>query len=1265
MRWITARDISEWGASERENVPSLLNDLIRATVPEVVSIRFPSGSAGQIRGYDGHLRTTAPHDVVPGGDSFWEIGTEGKYLGKVKKDYDEKTKNTDQKLARNATLIVVTTRVWDQKTGANSLEQTTHDLKSPGEWADVRILDAVQIEQWLGRCPSVAARWAPKIGQLPETGVRGLEDFAREFRESFDVDVPFSDAVLLAGREKERDRLHEFLNGSSNLLQLAADSPAEALAFAIAAINAIPDAELRAKFIARAMVVTGADAAAKLQEFDFLCLALSANVADRLGNGKRVIAAVSPATARRTSTSGESLVQLPLPNRYEFADALAAVKPEQERGTWRDEWGIRLAIECGRSITVLSRLKRRVGKGDAPWVSAADAIFQRAVLAGAWDHKNENDLGVIAALAAASHVDVASSLNRLRDHDEPPVERIGSIWAVRAPMDALLQLGAKLTADDFERFRQACTRVFTDIDPALHEPPDDEPFPRTPANSPRFSEELRVGLASTFLLLHVLRDKAVFVLDAIELQRLLDGILSDLPGLRDNHYVILSLKEGLPYLIEAAPRPFLEALEHLLEGGQLSGPVLFRDQTGGVFGSYSPHPRILWALEQLAWDPEHLPRAADLLARLMEIDPGGALSNRPLNSLRKLFLAWHPETNANLDARTAVLNRLIAKRPDLGWRLCLELLPRAHDIAHPSPKPRFAEAGSGQREVLTWGIVRRATKHVVETTIRLAADRAERWVEIVDRLDEFPPELREAAIADLERFACTVIDAGDRTALWDATRRKLGRHRQFADAEWAMPNATLSRLDTVEKTLRPADPVQANAWLFEEMFPDLPVPNDERMDRRGEFREAALHEIYAAKGTAGILELAAMAKQPGSIVDSIDRVIGNQDDLFALTLDALRGDGGRAFFGAVLSTRLRRQFVEVWATKFLSTAASERWPPQKIANAVHLWPDTRETFDLVAECGEAVDDAYWRTRPGWLQGESKDLAHEAIGKFLKVGRVDAAILLVHDQAAVLPTPLVLEVLDALVERYADGKAQAHQLMDHYVGETLKTLANRADIDRTMLARQEIRFFPLLRYRDYRFVIHDLVLEQPSLFVDLIEAVFKPENGPPQEPSEEARRRADIAFRVLESLKSIPGTVGNDIDAAKLRTWVDDARRLARERDRVTMTEQYIGHLLAYSPPDPTDGVWPHLAVRALIDELESDQLETGIEVQSHNKVGVTSRGVFDGGEQERARANEARAHASQLAKWPRTAAMMRRIAASWERRATDWDEEAQNEKRKG
>ena len=91
-------------------------------------------------------------------------------------------------------------------------------------------------------------------------------------------------------------------------------------------------------------------------------------------------------------------------------------------------------------------------------------------------------------------------------------------------------------------------------------------------------------------------------------------------------------------------------------------------------------------------------------------------------------------------------------------------------------------------------------------------------------------------------------------------------------------------------------------------------------------------------------------------------------------------------------------------------------------------------------------------------------------------------------------------------------------------------------------------------------------------------------------------------------------------------------------------------------------MWPHEAVRDLIEELASQHIETGMEVEVRNSRGVTSRGMYDGGDQERSLADKYSqwAEATQ-ARWPRTSAMLRRLAESYERDARRHDIDAERD----
>jgi hypothetical protein len=111
-------------------------------------------------------------------------------------------------------------------------------------------------------------------------------------------------------------------------------------------------------------------------------------------------------------------------------------------------------------------------------------------------------------------------------------------------------------------------------------------------------------------------------------------------------------------------------------------------------------------------------------------------------------------------------------------------------------------------------------------------------------------------------------------------------------------------------------------------------------------------------------------------------------------------------------------------------------------------------------------------------------------------------------------------------------------------------------------------------------------------------------------------------------------------------------------DRVDIGELQIGEVLAHAPTD-VDGTFPAKAVRDVLEGALSDRMERGFIVGVHNKRGVTSRGMTDGGDQEYALAHDFEAKAAQIeATHPRTARALRQIADSYRAEGLRNDEEA-------
>jgi hypothetical protein len=184
-------------------------------------------------------------------------------------------------------------------------------------------------------------------------------------------------------------------------------------------------------------------------------------------------------------------------------------------------------------------------------------------------------------------------------------------------------------------------------------------------------------------------------------------------------------------------------------------------------------------------------------------------------------------------------------------------------------------------------------------------------------------------------------------------------------------------------------------------------------------------------------------------------------------------------------------------------------------------------------------------------------------------------------------------------------------------------------------------------------------EEPSLFVELVKFVYRGKGEARRQLDEADTKQAHHAWWVLSEWRELPGLrEDGTIDAEALTTWVRHARLALADADRADIGDEQIGQTLASGPPG-ADGLWPAEPVRGIIESIGSTSLEAGVELGALNDRGVTSRGVYDGGGQERALAATYGQAAREMATtWPRTARILRRLSVSYEHHAQREDDEA-------
>lgn len=1238
---VNASDLTSW-AERRESqgqLPRVVRDLVLATAEYAERVVFSADEGVQLPGWDGIVDAPQGNAFVPNGLSAWEVGTDKDVKRKANRDYAKRTKDPLGLDPSETTFVFVTPRFWIKK------REWAAEKQEEGVWREVRVYDAEDLTTWLEFAPGVHIRLSTLTGKHPE-GASALRDFWEGWAGV--AVVPMSAELIISGRQKEAEHVIEWLRGPISSVGLRAESKEEALAFFAASLYRTPAVEQEA-YYARSIVVEDRAAWRQLAGYgEGLVLIPRFDVQDTdvILAGHHVLVPLG----RSEGCRSVGIKELSRPRRDEAREALLGMGLSTERAENLATLIRRSPMALRRRLSAVPQVKRP-GWADPP---AARCLLP-AMLAGAWEGTNDADREVVAKLARGPYSEVEEDLIRWATQPDPPVRQVGSTWFVSSKEDSWLLLAESLTPEDLDVFEEAVLGVLGEIRPSLDMPDEQRWAAGAYGKSLPHSGPLRKGVAETLALIGASSETPQFSTANATTERASAIVRRLLERANDDWRMWASISDELPLLAEAAPGVFLKAVDQSTTGDRVVLVDLFRDP--GPFGS-SPHTGLLWALETLAWAPEHLGYASQLLARLaaLDPDPGSRYVSRPLRSLQEVFLLWFPQTKADPIRRLRVIDAVRRREPEIAWQLMCNILPEVTGgFSTPNFSPRWRDWAPEEPPKVTYGEIWAAIAAIVERLLEDVGTDGGRWRDLIERIDDLPNEQHDAVVDRLMSIDIVSFDRDAKTQVRNSLREVVSKHREFPDAHWVMSSKHVHRLQDAYERFEPEDPVSRHAWLFSD-HPGLLEPSGEdwRVEREKleSARVEAAREVYEKGGLDRLLELAARADRPGELgtilgtkeiltVDDEDRLLhrtlGSPDNLH----DNL---APRYIFSRTFSSGWQ------WVDGKLSGDASIAWFPQQRAQFFLGLPFGSRCWDrLEATEDEEAIRLYWSNVSPYGLENSEDCGR-AVDELAHHGRPHAAIDLIHlylmngDKACVTNEKIV-ELLEGAVSKQP-GKAVSRATFGRHVADLLDHLEGSAEVEESRIANLEWAYLTLFGHggRPAR-ILHRELSRDPSFFAEIITLVFKAEDEERREPSQKDRNRARLAYKLLDTWHSVPGRDENgSINAGALRTWVDQARQATRTASRGTVGDLKLGEVLAHAP-DGADGTWPDVAVRDLIDDLSAEDLERGMEIGIFNKRGVYSKSLDEGGKQERQLADKYRSYADSLAdEWPRTAAMLRRIS---------------------
>jgi len=852
---ITAGDLSRYANSyiSRGVIPELVYHLVRQSISEGDVCRIPYGDSINQQGLDGVVECTYNDlSFVPEGRSYWEIGTG---VGSKKKATDDLIKRTGQvaeSVRRNTCFVFVTPRSsgkWGEEWLAEHVDKG---------WKEIYIIDGVKIADWLREFPAIALWLATKIGIIPkESGIATPMEYWKEnFCRGQDAAPLLPPSLYTATRENACRALEEVFTGKQQCLFICPESEDDVNDFVAAYFASSKDEKIK-KYANQCLFISEPEAwksIAGLRKPHILV----ANAELDLDSERQDLHVFAKNRGHRLiiplfgslSDPNAKVLKLPSPTQYQIEEILRNEKFSDIRARELAQIGNRR----------LSALRRYILGGSVPryakWDCADD--IARVNLLGRWSDRNSADVQVLENILEIEGRKGLGKLRSILSRADTPLAQVDGKWRIVPRGEAWNALGNSLSDEDLDRFQEIALLVLGERDPRFDLPKEERYAANVLGKGLVYSVRLRKGIAETLALMgsrsekleQCSHGKAEAVAAYVVRNLLDDGDWERWAG----------LGALMPLLAEAAPKAFLDAVEEAL--GDLENTpfrAIFMQEGDGLFGG-NYMTGLLWGLECLAWSPDYLSRVAVILADLASIDPGGRYSNRPAQSLADIFLPWHIQTMASLDQRKSAIKVVLKEQPNVGWKLLLSLLP--HSLGSTSgcyrPVWRPFIPSDWEEGVLVneyWAQIHMLTKFAVE----MACSDVERLLELTDRLSDLPQKTQAEILKHFASERIIRLPESERVIVWEKMNSLVRHHRKFRDAQWALPEESIVKIEKIAKSMTPTNPLLQYRYLFSADEYDLyEEQRDYEVQRKrlSEKRQAALSEIMGNGDFARCMDFA-------------------------------------------------------------------------------------------------------------------------------------------------------------------------------------------------------------------------------------------------------------------------------------------------------------------------------------------------------------------------------------------------------------------------
>ncbi len=834
-------------------------------------------------------------------------------------------------------------------------------------------------------------------------------------------------------------------------------------------------------------------------------------------------------------------------------------------------------------------------------------------LLGSFDENNNDDVELIKKFIRTNYRDWISSIRNIIQDDNAPIFLKNGIWGIKNKQEIFKNIKTCIYDEDIDALNELSITVFQEIDPQYELNKEQRYCASLYNKCCKYSSFLRSGLADTLAFIGVYQKE----IKNCSKNKINNNIIDILRMVFKNSSWQLwaSLSDYLSMFAEASPREFLSILNNEDEN---VFKELYAQEGDGLTGR-NYMLGILKALETLAWDKKYLSEVTLLLGYLSTIDPGGNYGNRPIHSLKEIFIPWHVQTFATIDEQKNAIKCLNNDHPKIAWDVLISILPDEHQCAVGITKPQYRNSvPKDWKYRITNKQYYDISLYYANFLIEQSRYNIEKLQKLVDIIPKMPDDLFNKIVNYLSEQEIIESSDNKKYQLWNELKTLVNHHIKYSECNWAMDSSRIKNLKKVIRDLEPRSIVYRSIRLFSnaalmdyELSKKIKENNSNYMKglRRIQCKQIKeiVNRIPSAKCILMLIRKVENLYDLGFTVGKINSV--NFDSNFLPKYLITKKQKESMFIAGYIDARFHYKNSKYIKNNFnwVKNINTSNWSKNQISKLYQYLPINTKTIKMVEELDSDIKNDYWQNvkiNPYAI----KDIIDEVINKMVIYGRKNTAIECLYYNYHTFKNQedidfnKIIEVLmmsESIIE-------PSSKLDSYYTVTLIEILQKNKQIDKSKLVNIEWIYLNLLNEYDGHspITLNAELATNPSMFCEMIQLIYKSDKTPEISVNKDKQKMAEHAWKLLQRWKKVPGTLDDGTyDFNQFTEWFNFVTKELKKSGHYKVAIYNIGEILYYTPKD-IDGFWINKGIAALLNKKDHEDMRHGFYIKTRNSRGV-------------------------------------------------------------